>query len=361
MTYIRHAIYICIYTYIHIYMYIYISWLGMTYIRRAVYIYIYIYIYIHMYTFNDSVWRTFVMPYIYVYIRIYIYVYIRIYIYICIYTFHDSVWRTFVLPCHSCRTWACRSLQGVSVHVRTYYSMSAHIRTYYSMREQCMTLLNRYAEVKRGNPNSLPDARTCWQRTRTVRVDHVTRMKTMSHVWKWCTQVNWDLKAISKLHVRVDNAYTMGGSCHTYEWAISHIWKHYSELKWGKGNARHAAHARCQRINYKWVMSHVRMSHHTIGHVTRMKPPRLNKVWPETTRHDERVRRRCASALQNVWMSHGTNMNESWHRYQWVMAHILMSHGTHMNGPSHTCASTMRFSSARHVNESWQKYEWVMA
>ena len=30
--------------------------------------------------------------------------------------------------------------------------------------------------------------------------------------------------------------------------------------------------------------------------------------------------------MAQIWMSHGTHMNESWHTYEWVMAHIWMSH-----------------------------------
>jgi len=50
-----------------------------------------------------------------------------------------------------------------------------------------------------------------------------------------------------------------------------------------------------------------------------------------------------------------TQMNESWHTYEWVMAHIGMSHGTHMNGPSHTnqwIVSNIWISHGSHMNES---------
>jgi len=37
------------------------------------------------------------------------------------------------------------------------------------------------------------------------------------------------------------------------------------------------------------------------------------------------------SITYNIWISHGTHMNESWHTYECVMAHKWMSTGTHLN------------------------------
>ena len=63
-------------------------------------------------------------------------------------------------------------------------------------------------------------------------------------------------------------------------------------------------------------------------------------------------------------MSHVTNMNESWHAYEWVMAHIRTSHGTHMNESWHTYECVMAhvyLSHGTYLNESWHTYEWAKA
>ena len=78
--------------------------------------------------------------------------------------------------------------------------------------------------------------------------------------------------------------------------------------------------------------------------------------------------------MAHRWMSHGAQMNESWHAHEWVMAHgemsdsssneswhtdewvtarRWMSHDTHMNESWHTYDSSS--------NESWHTDEWVMA
>jgi len=83
----------------------------------------------------------------------------------------------------------------------------------------------------------------------------------------------------------------------------------------------------------------------------------------------------------NVWMSHGTPMNESWVRheswqaYEWVTAHLWMSHGTPMNESwvrhesRHTYESVTAHLGMCHgtpMNASWVRYEsrhtyeWVM-
>jgi len=73
----------------------------------------------------------------------------------------------------------------------------------------------------------------------------------------------------------------MNGSCHTYEWVMSHIWM------------SHVTHMNEPCHTYEWVMSH-------------------------------------------IWTSHATHMNESCHTYERVMSHISMSHVTHVNGSCHT-------------------------
>ena len=66
----------------------------------------------------------------------------------------------------------------------------------------------------------------------------------------------------------------------------------------------------------------------------------------------------------NMWMSHGTRVNKSWHTSEWVMAHMWLSHGTHVTKSWHTCDWVMVHMWMRHgtqVTESWYTCEWVMA
>jgi len=65
-------------------------------------------------------------------------------------------------------------------------------------------------------------------------------------------------------------------------------------------------------------------------------------------------------------------MNEAWHTYEWGMAHKWISQGTHMNESWHTNELVMftqsytragepaRMNHSTRVNETWHKYIWVM-
>jgi len=50
----------------------------------------------------------------------------------------------------------------------------------------------------------------------------------------------------------------------------------------------------------------------------------------------------------NIWMRDVAHVNESCHKYEWVMSQIWMSHVSHINEVSH-------------MNESHHTYEWVMS
>ena len=93
----------------------------------------------------------------------------------------------------------------------------------------------------------------------------------------------------------------MNGSCHTYEWVMSHM------------------NGSCH--TYEWVMSHMNGSCHIWkGHVTHMA---------------------------HVRMIYITHMNESFHTYEWVMSRMWMGHVTHMNESCHTWMSHVT-----HTNQS---------
>jgi len=77
-------------------------------------------------------------------------------------------------------------------------------------------------------------------------------------------------------------------------------------------------------------------------------------------------------------MSHDTNINESWHTYQWVMAYIWMRHDTRrdyvrrknlaalsstgqifhiwMSHVNESCANIK--CCVTHINQSWHTFEW---
>ena len=50
-------------------------------------------------------------------------------------------------------------------------------------------------------------------------------------------------------------------------------------------------------------------------------------------------------AMSHIWMSHATQIDESWHTCEWIMSHISMSHVARMNGwLVHTCDMTHRYA-----------------
>jgi len=104
----------------------------------------------------------------------------------------------------------------------------------------------------------------------------------------------------------------MDESCHICEWVMSRIWMSH--------------------VTYEWVMSYMN---------------ELCRIW--------------------VRMSHVTYVNESCHKYEWVMSHINESCHTHEWFMSHQNESCHRYECVMsHTNESchmWMghvTYEWVM-
>jgi len=67
----------------------------------------------------------------------------------------------------------------------------------------------------------------------------------------------------------------------------------------------------------------------------------------------------------NLFLSAGisTQMNESWHTYEWVTASIWMSHNIHMYESWHAAECVMQrvwMSHGTHMNESCHTHEWGM-
>ena len=126
----------------------------------------------------------------------------------------------------------------------------------------------------------------------------------------------------------------MNGSCHTYEWVISHVWM------------SHVTRMNGSCHTYEWDMSHVCMSHVT----------------------------RSESVMSHTCVIHVARMHESCHTYEWVMSHLWMSHVTRVNKSCHTyeCESCHTYKWVMsHIRTSrvtmwisqikrWRTYEWIM-
>jgi len=99
-------------------------------------------------------------------------------------------------------------------------------------------------------------------------------------------------------HVAHKSGAHVNGSCHAYEWVMSHIWM---------GHVAHMNESCCMSQIWMCHVAHVNESRHT-------------REW----------------VMSHLWMSHVTPMNESYHTYEWVMSHLWMSHVTPMNESCHT-------------------------
>jgi len=110
----------------------------------------------------------------------------------------------------------------------------------------------------------------------------------------------------------------MNEACGTYKWVMSHIWmSHAAHMQ-----TSHVLHEAC--YSYEWGSIHKFMSY-----TWRLV---MSHTWIIV--HSER--RHHVVHVSYMWMSHFTHMNESCHTYEWVMSHIWMSHVTHMNESCHT-------------------------
>ena len=90
-----------------------------------------------------------------------------------------------------------------------------------------------------------------------------------------------------------------------------------------------------QGHTYKWVMSHIWMSHVTF-------------TWL--------CHHRVVDSVSHLWMSHITHMNESRHTYEWAMSHIWL---THISRES--CLAWVMAHMSHGSHESCYTYEWAMS
>jgi len=155
----------------------------------------------------------------------------------------------------------------------------------------------------------------------------------------------------------------------TYEWVMSYV--------------QEACHV--YNVTYEWVvclLSHMNESCHLYIYIyiwiyiyiyvniytsTRMMS-NMNESWHTyewVTAHMNEschlYRKDDACMMSCMWLasfvSPGTHMSESQHIFEWVMVHISMSHVTHMKKASHIQKCVMALTWT--IHESWPSYDWV--
>jgi len=130
-------------------------------------------------------------------------------------------------------------------------------------------------------------------------------MKEPCHTYEWAMSHIW----IVTSHIWMSHVTQMNESHHMYEWATSHMWM------------SHVTHMNEACHTYEWVMSHIWMRH-----VTHMNESCHNGVpWV--------MSQLIVCVMSHIWMSHVTHMNEPCHTYEWAMSHIWMIHVIYMNEP----------------------------
>jgi len=100
---------------------------------------------------------------------------------------------------------------------------------------------------------------------------------------------------------RISHVTPMNESCHTYEWAMSHIWM------------SHVTYMNESYHTYEWVMSHMNESFHTYEACYSYEWV-TSHIW---TRHATHMKVSC-----HTWKRHVTYMNESWHTREWFKSHM---------------------------------------
>jgi len=146
----------------------------------------------------------------------------------------------------------------------------------------------------------------------TMWMSHVKQMKDLCQTYEWVTSYIWTLQlsfwmshkfewVMSHMYSSIDRRCTqrshvayMNESCHTYKWALSHIWM------------SHVTRTNKSWHSYEWVTSHIYS--------------RINRRWPE----------RCSRAHR-----HQGTMSHT-HSYVWHDLSICVTHSYTWHG-SFTC------------------------
>jgi len=151
----------------------------------------------------------------------------------------------------------------------------------------------------------------------------------------------------------------MNGSCHMYEWVMSHKRPEYAWCSWMNASCYYRNESRCthneschtyERVvkeachAYEWVMSHIWMSR------VRLWAYNARHIWGASPCPDAQNMRDAP-----VWTSLVTHMYESCYTYEWVIPHVWMSHVTQT---PRTCMMLLYawVMSHKHPEYAWCSY-----
>jgi len=190
-------------------------------------------------------------------------------------------------------------------------------------------------------------------------------MNESCHTWNWAMS-----------HVIKGHNTCMYGSCHTYVWVMSHVyelffsqifglvWSHVKSIRIALSYVWHDSSA-CMPNSCMFMTrlthicddsNHIYMSHsnHTYECI-------IVYVSPSNHMYECYTYERFLST--HYWMSLGIYMNASCHTYEWGMSHLWIRHSTLLNEScyKYECVMSpvwMRYIT--HINMSWHNIEWVL-
>ena len=124
-------------------------------------------------------------------------------------------------------------------------------------------------------------------------------------------------------------------SCNTYKWVVSHIWISHVTHMYG------LCHEQSRKkvllfSTVEWFMSHngLATSKICMSHVARNDQKRRAAVldgWMSHVTHMDESCHACREVKSRMWMSQITHMYKSCHTCEWVMSHLWMSQVTLVN------------------------------
>ena len=125
-------------------------------------------------------------------------------------------------------------------------------------------------------------------------------------------------------------------SCHTCGWVMSHMSMSHVTYEWV--TSRMALHTYLEIVLYEscplWI-SHMCIGRVWIGHVTHMYGSChtyewvMSHIWMRHVTYMNESCHTCEWVMSHMWMSHFTHVNESCHICEWVMSHMWMSDSTY--------------------------------
>ena len=120
------------------------------------------------------------------------------------------------------------------------------------------------------------------------------------------------------------------GSWHTYHWVMAHIMSHVTYINYSCRTCQGVMIRKYQLLVHMWcdLLICEPWIIRTCA-VSRSADVKGQSAW-----HDSSIYVPC---LRVVSISHDTRINESWPKYQWVMAHMSMRHGALVNESWHAC------------------------